>query len=85
MTVITLEIGGNIVKREGIAALQKSRFTAVRSLRFCFPIALYSSWKLKCKCVMHEDGPVITNFNPPLLINLWQETKCERLVCFGTK
>jgi hypothetical protein len=58
MAIITLGIGGYIVKREGITALEKSCFTAVCSLRFYFPIAPYSSRKLKCKSVVHDEVPV---------------------------
>jgi hypothetical protein len=54
MAIITLRIGGYIVKREGIAALEKSCFTAVCSPRLYSPIAPYSSRRLKCISVMHE-------------------------------
>jgi hypothetical protein len=58
MAIITLRIGGYIVKREGIAALEKSCFTAVCSLRFYSPTAPYSLRKLKCKSAVHQEVAV---------------------------
>jgi hypothetical protein len=39
MAIITLRIGGHIVTREGTAALEKSCFVALCSLRFYSPTA----------------------------------------------
>lgn len=58
MAIITLGIGGYIVKREGIAALEKSCFTAVCNLRLHSPIAPYSLRQLKCKSLVHEEVSV---------------------------
>jgi len=58
MAIITLRTGGYVVKREGTAAIEQSCFTAECSLRFYSPIVPYSSRKLKCKSVMHEQVSV---------------------------
>jgi hypothetical protein len=58
MAIITLGTGGYIVKREGIADLQNhvSRLNTVSGITP--PLYLYSSRKLKCKSVMHEQVSV---------------------------
>jgi hypothetical protein len=60
-----------------------SRLCAVSGFTPPLHLILHKSLNVNLWCKKKLLLP--TDFNPPLLINLWHQTKCERLVYFRTK